>query len=123
MLNNIKRIWNILNGIIFFKKNVPKHTNYPKYFIDNKLSIDNQEEVVDRFNNFFVSIGTNLEKQYLCSRLAIVTTSQITGLFRFFLSLQKFWENSSTTDNIISLKNTIYLATVNFDFDKTTALH
>ncbi len=58
--NNIKGIWNILNSII---RNGSGQINYPKYFTDNDLNIDNMEEVVDKFNHFFVSVGPNLAEK------------------------------------------------------------
>ena len=58
--NNIKGIWNILNSII---RNGSRQTNYPEYFIDNDLNVDNIEEVVNKFNHFFVSVGPKLAEK------------------------------------------------------------
>lgn len=53
--NNIKGIWSILNSI----RNASRQTNYPEYVIDD-LKINNWEEVVDKFNKVFLSVGPNL---------------------------------------------------------------
>ena len=55
--NNNKAIWNILNGII---RNGTRQVNYPQYFIDNDENIHNIDNIVNRFNTFFVSVGPNL---------------------------------------------------------------
>ncbi len=57
--NNMKSLWNILNGII---RNGVKNNNtvYPEYYIYNDNIINNKEDVVNGFNTFFV--GPDLVK-------------------------------------------------------------
>lgn len=47
--NSIKGIRRVLNGII---GNGSTNTNYPHYFIDNDTTLNNINDVVNRFNNF-----------------------------------------------------------------------
>ncbi len=58
--NNIKRIWDIMNTVI---KNCPRQVNYPKYFIVKNTKKYNMNEVVNSFNEFFVSVGPDLAKK------------------------------------------------------------
>ena len=58
--DNIKGIWNILNSII--RDNV-KQNSLPKYFKEDDIENYNMEEVADRFNNFFVNVGPDLESK------------------------------------------------------------
>lgn len=67
--NNIKKIWNILNSII---RNGTRQVNYPQYFIDNDKNINNMDDVVNSFNNFFVNVGLNLAQ-----KIPNVTTDDI----------------------------------------------
>ena len=58
--NNTKGIWKVLNSII---RNGSNGISYPDYFDDKGDRIFDKEEVVDRFNRFFVSIGPELAKK------------------------------------------------------------
>ncbi|XP_060780217.1 uncharacterized protein LOC132888186 isoform X1 [Neoarius graeffei] len=55
--NNIKGIWTVLNGIV---RNGSKTTNYPEYYTENDKTINNMEDVVNGFNQFFVNVGPDL---------------------------------------------------------------
>ena len=56
---NIKGIWDILNSII---KNGSRQC-YPQYFIDNDIRKENMDDIVNSFNQFFVSVGPNLAEK------------------------------------------------------------
>ena len=58
--HNIKGIWNILNSII---RNKSRQINYPQYFIENNKIINNMNDVINKFNDFFVNIGPNLVEE------------------------------------------------------------
>lgn len=58
--NNIKGIWDILNSII---TNSSGQRSYPHYFIDNNTIKNNMGDVVNSFNNFFVSVAPNLAEE------------------------------------------------------------
>jgi hypothetical protein len=58
--DNIKGIWNILNSII---RDGVKQNSLPKYFKEDDIENYNMEEVADRFNNFFVNVGPDLESK------------------------------------------------------------
>ena len=61
--NNTKGTWNILNSILR-KKN--KSTGVlPKEFFDNGKVINNDEEVAEGFNKFFVNIGPKLAEDII----------------------------------------------------------
>ena len=57
--NNVKGTWKILNKII--KNNT--NSNYIDYIMENEKTIDNMTEVVEGFNDFFVSVGPKLAKE------------------------------------------------------------
>ena len=57
--NNIKGTWNILNKIIRNRTN----SNYTDHIIENERTITNMHEIVEGFNNFFVSVGPNLANE------------------------------------------------------------
>ena len=57
--NNIKGTWDILNKIIRNKTN----SNCPDHFIEKDKTITNMTEIVEGFNNFFVSVGPNLANE------------------------------------------------------------
>uniref|UniRef100_A0A3P9M519 Reverse transcriptase domain-containing protein n=1 Tax=Oryzias latipes TaxID=8090 RepID=A0A3P9M519_ORYLA len=58
--SNIKKTWGILNTIL---RKGNKEDSYPKYFISKSEEIDQREEIAKRFNDFFVNVGPELEKQ------------------------------------------------------------
>jgi hypothetical protein len=58
--NNMKGLWNILNGII--RNGVKNNTGYPEYYIYNDNIINNKADVVNGFNKFFVNVGPDLVK-------------------------------------------------------------
>ena len=60
--DNIKGIWNILNSII---RDGVKQNSLPKYFKEDDIENYNMEEVADRFNNFFVNVGPDLESKIM----------------------------------------------------------
>ena len=55
--NNSKGIWNILNSII---RKGTANNKYPDYFIDNNKTINDMNNVVNEFNDFFVNVGPRL---------------------------------------------------------------
>ncbi len=55
--NNIKGTWTVLNGIV---RNRSKTTNYLEYYTENDKTINNMEDVVNSFNQFFVNVGQDL---------------------------------------------------------------
>ena len=58
--NNIKATWGVLNDMI--KKSGKK--DFPTYFEKNDNSIiQNIEEIVNEFNEYFVNVGPNLAKE------------------------------------------------------------
>ncbi|XP_042076683.1 uncharacterized protein LOC106633234 [Haplochromis burtoni] len=58
--DNTRDIWNVLNRII---KNESRNNDYPGYFIEGTRSINNMEEIVNGFNEFFVNIGPKLAEE------------------------------------------------------------
>lgn len=58
--NNIQGMWKVLNMVM---GNSSNSLNYPEYFIDNSKIISDEEDIVNRFNNFFVNIGPELAKE------------------------------------------------------------
>lgn len=58
--NNIKATWKILNKVI---GNKTETTELPNYFFKNDLVIENEAEMVNELNNFFVNIGPNLANE------------------------------------------------------------
>lgn len=58
--NNIKGVWNLMNSII--KNTTIKHS-YPNSFTDGNECINIINDIVGRFNEYFVSVGLNLAKQ------------------------------------------------------------
>ncbi len=67
--NDVKGIWNMLNNII---RNGSRNIEYPQCFRDNEGTVSNMNDVVNGFNNFFVSIGPRLaeeiENPKICNR-------------------------------------------------------
>lgn len=57
--NNIKGLWKVLNNIIRNEKS----KGYPQYFMNNDKTIDNMNEVVNGFNDFFVNVGPKLAEE------------------------------------------------------------
>uniref|UniRef100_A0A3Q3KL62 Reverse transcriptase domain-containing protein n=1 Tax=Monopterus albus TaxID=43700 RepID=A0A3Q3KL62_MONAL len=55
--NNIRGTWNILNKLI---RNSSRRCNYPQYFMDNDTQVNKLEDVVEKFNRFFVNVGPSL---------------------------------------------------------------
>ena len=54
--NDIKKTWEIIKSII---KNSDNKNVTPKFILDNNnLHITNKKEIADKFNDFFVNIGT-----------------------------------------------------------------
>lgn len=58
--NDIQGIWNTLNNVM--GRGFCGST-YPEYFEENGKVIANKNEIVERFNSFFVSIGPELAKK------------------------------------------------------------
>lgn len=70
--NNPRKVWGVLNTI------TNKGTNkkeYPEYFIDENRENYNMQEIVSRFNEFFVKVGPELAAK-------IPDTGSITGTFQ-----------------------------------------
>ena len=57
---NIKSTWKILNTIINKKTNTSK---LPSHFECNEINIVSKQSIADGFNNFFVDVGSNLDKK------------------------------------------------------------
>ena len=57
---NIKSTWKILNTIINKKTNISK---LPSHFECNEINIVSKQSIADGFNNFFVDVGSNLDKK------------------------------------------------------------
>ena len=57
---NIKNTWKILNTIINKKTNTSK---LPSHFECNEINIVSKQSIADGFNNFFVDVGSNLDKK------------------------------------------------------------
>ena len=58
--NNIKGLWNILNNVI---GNGSRQVNYPHEFIENDMTIDNMDDAVNGFNQYFVNVGPILAEK------------------------------------------------------------
>ena len=58
--NNIKGLWNILNNVI---GNGSRQVNYPHEFIENDMTIDNMDDAVNGFNQYFVNVGRILAEK------------------------------------------------------------
>ena len=56
--NNIKTIWKIIKEII--GKSKVFHENFPNTLRINKTSITDKNVIADRFNEFFVNVGSSL---------------------------------------------------------------
>ena len=56
--SNNKKYWQTINEILNHKSS----PNYPEYFIDDEKKIDNDHDIANSFNNYFVKIGPNLAK-------------------------------------------------------------
>ena len=56
----IKSTWKILNTIINKKTNTSK---LPSHFECNEINIVSKQSIADGFNNFFVDVGSNLDKK------------------------------------------------------------
>lgn len=50
----------ISNNMIIKRQTKP---NYPELFTDSDITITDMNEVVDRFNSFFVNVGPKLAKE------------------------------------------------------------
>lgn len=74
------------NGIIRNKQN---KLNYPEHFTDNDMTLTNMNDVVDRFNNFFVNVGPKLGKD-----------------------IKSMWKKCSEMDHLERNPNSIFLGTV-----------
>ena len=57
---NIKSTWKILNTISNKKTNTSK---LPSHFECNEINIVSKQSIADGFNNFFVDVGSNLDKK------------------------------------------------------------
>ena len=55
--NNIKETWKILNGLI---KKSTRNAEYPNFFKKEENIIDNEMEIANEFNTFFVNVGPKL---------------------------------------------------------------
>ena len=56
-----KRLWQILNGIV---KGQPSNHQLPETFLNTDGDhISDTEEIADSFNNFFISVGENLQQE------------------------------------------------------------
>ncbi len=58
--NNIKGIWNVLYSII---QKISSNAINAEYFVDEVININNMEDVVNGFNNYFVNIGPKLAEK------------------------------------------------------------
>lgn len=54
--HNIKGIWNTLNSVIRNKSR--QNIHYPNYFVENDNIMNNMDDVVNIFNDFFCKCGT-----------------------------------------------------------------
>lgn len=59
---NIKGVWKLMNSII---KNTATKKAYPDSFIDGNRCINNMADIVDRFNEYFVSVGKNCDNHLM----------------------------------------------------------
>lgn len=57
---NIKAIWDIINQVI--SKDSWKD-NYPQYFRENDVNLDQMNDVVGTFDRYFVNVGPNQAKK------------------------------------------------------------
>lgn len=55
--NNPKKVWGVLNTILNKSTNKKE---YPEYFLIENMENHNQQEVVNKFNEFFVQVGPQL---------------------------------------------------------------
>ena len=56
-----KKLWQLLNGIV---KGHPTNNQLPETFLNiNGDHISDKEEIADSFNNFFISVGENLQQK------------------------------------------------------------
>ena len=53
---NIKGTWNVINAIL----NKGQRKSNPSYFVQDGITIDEDKDIADRFNEYFVSVGTRL---------------------------------------------------------------
>uniref|UniRef100_A0A3Q3EXG8 Reverse transcriptase domain-containing protein n=1 Tax=Labrus bergylta TaxID=56723 RepID=A0A3Q3EXG8_9LABR len=58
--NNSKGLWTILNSVI---GNGSRQVKYLHDFIDNDMTIDNMDDAVNGFNNYFVNVGPILAEK------------------------------------------------------------
>ena len=60
---NAKALWPVIHEIIYSKK--PGKTNSPFFLLINQKYVANQQDMAEYFNNFFTSIGKNLQETIL----------------------------------------------------------
>ena len=58
--NNIKSLWKVMNSII---RNSKMNQSFSSTFTVGNKCMDNMNDIVDRFNEYFVNIGSELSKQ------------------------------------------------------------
>ena len=62
--NDAKKLWSLINSSIGRK--AKKGADIPNFFKDNNVIFDNYLDIAEGFNNFFINIGQNSNKNYLC---------------------------------------------------------
>ncbi|XP_065651287.1 uncharacterized protein LOC136079476 [Hydra vulgaris] len=88
--NNAKRTWQILNEITGNKK--IKTCNLPKFIKNNDDFLYNPKDIANQINNFFVTIGPNLEKNIpiITNTINDLNLPIISILNNFELSIKEF---------------------------------
>lgn len=91
--NNIKNTWNIINEVLNKKKVAVK---CPSQFTNGKSIFSNLSDIANKFNDFFVNVGSTLAKQISPSNDC--PTDNIIG---FFPVLQNF--GPPTVNEVINI--------------------